>query len=247
MSSSENDSQSHTDSASPSTLSSAVSTSLVNHIETWSTLCHHHFQSTHHIKLFLHHLVTTRVLFPHSVSKCSQLALVLNCYKEDDPRCFHHNLRVSPHAFNILLSLIKDHSIFYNQSNVDQLPVSFQLAIALHWFSTFGNSASVDSIAQWAGCSPGTIINSTQQVITATLPLHDQAICWPTAQEKHDASDWVERVSCHAWRPGYCMVDGTLVTLYTKPGHYGDQFFDHKSNYSLSLTVSHSLPSVLCG
>src|SRR5258708_5970274 len=58
---------------------------------------------------------------------------------------------------------------------------------------------------------------------------HDnQAICWPTAQEKHDASDWVERVSCHAWRPGYCMVDGTLVTLYAKPGHYGDQFFDHK-------------------
>src|SRR5260221_13083421 len=74
----------------------------------------------------------------------------------------------------------------------------------------------------------------------------DQAICWPTAQEKHDASDWVERVSCHAWRPGYCMVDGTLVTLYAKPGHYGDQFFDRKSNYSLSLTVSHSLPSVLC-
>ncbi len=85
MSSSENDSQSHTDSASPSTLSSAVSTSPVNHIETWSTLRHHHFQSTHHIRLFLHHLVTTHVLFLHSVSKCSQLALVLNCYKEDDP------------------------------------------------------------------------------------------------------------------------------------------------------------------
>src|SRR5260370_9330924 len=160
-SSSENDAQSHTDSASPSTPSSAVSTSMVNHIETWSTLHHHHFQSTHHIRLFLHHLVTTHVLFPHSVSKCSQLALVLNCYKEDNPQCFHHNLRVSPHAFNILLSLIEDHSIFYNQSNVDQLLVSFHLAIPLHWFGTFGNSASVDSIAQWAGCSPGTIINST--------------------------------------------------------------------------------------
>src|SRR5258708_17842863 len=148
MSSSENNSQSHTNSASPSTPSSAVSTSPVNHIETSSTLCHHHFQSTHRIRLFLHPLVTTRVLFPHSVSKCSQLALVLNCYKEDDHQHFRHNLRVSPHAFNILLSLIEDHSIFYNQSNVDQLLVSFQLAITLHLFRTFANSVSVDSIAQ---------------------------------------------------------------------------------------------------
>ena len=33
------------------------------------------------------------------------------------------------------------------------------------------------------------------------------------------------------------MVDGTLIPLFAKPGHYGEQFFDHKSNYSLSLTV----------
>ncbi len=34
------------------------------------------------------------------------------------------------------------------------------------------------------------------------------------------------------------MVDGTLIPLVSKPGHFGEQFFDHKSNYSLSLTVS---------
>src|SRR5258708_25265902 len=71
-----------------------------------------------------------------------------------------------------------------------------------------------------------------------SLPLHCQAIHWPTAEEKQDASNWVEGVSCHTWGPGYCMVDGTLVTLYAKLGHYGDLFFDHKSNYSLSLTLS---------
>jgi hypothetical protein len=35
------------------------------------------------------------------------------------------------------------------------------------------------------------------------------------------------------------MVDGTLIPLASKPGHYSEQFFDRKSNYSLSLTVRH--------
>ncbi len=39
------------------------------------------------------------------------------------------------------------------------------------------------------------------------------------------------------WRPGFCMVDGTLIPLASKPGHFGEQFFDCKSNYSLSLMV----------
>ena len=34
------------------------------------------------------------------------------------------------------------------------------------------------------------------------------------------------------------MVDGTLIPLASKPGHFGEQFLDCKSNYSLGLTVS---------
>ena len=55
--------------------------------------------------------------------------------------------------------------------------------------------------------------------------------------KKAAALDWVEQVSCAAWRPGYCMVDGTLIPLFEKPGHFGEMFFDRKSNYSLSLMV----------
>ena len=80
-------------------------------------------------------------------------------------------------------------------------------------------------------------INATCCVMMAFLPLHNQAIRWPSTDEKREASDWVESVSCHAWRPGFCMVDGTLIPLASKPGHFGEQFFDCKSNYSLSLTV----------
>ncbi len=109
----------------------------------------------------------------------------------------------------------------------------------LYCLGHFGSVASVEAVAQWAGCSAGAIVKATCHVIMAFLRLHDQAVRWPNAKEKQEASDWVESVSCAAWRPGFCMVDGTLIPLASKPGHFGEQFFDCKSNYSLSLMVRH--------
>src|SRR5258708_4952096 len=121
-------------------------------------------------------LLSIHVLFPHEVSKCSQLGLVLTCYKEDDAPCFHQNLCFSPHTFDVLVSLIQDSLRFQNDSQNEQMLVPSQLAIALFHFSHFGSAASVDAIAQWAGCSAGAVINSTCRVIKAFLLLHDQAI-----------------------------------------------------------------------
>ena len=117
------------------------------------------------------------------------------------------------------------------------MPISYQLAIALFRFGHFGNGSSMEKVAQWAGCSASSVVKATCHVVAAFLLLHDQAIQWPNSEEKYSASDWVESISCHAWRPGFCMVDGMLIPLFSKPGHFGEQFFDHKSNYSLSLTV----------
>src|SRR6266446_1212972 len=73
--------------------------------------------------------------------------------------------------------------------------------------------------------------------MVAFLPLHDCAVCWPTEDEKWEASNWVKSVSCEAWCPGFAMVDGMLIPLHTKPSHYGNQFFDRKSQYSLNVQV----------
>ena len=89
---------------------------------------------------------------------------------------FHGNLCISPHTFDVLISLIQDHPSFQNDSPLDQWPIPYQLTIALFWFGHFGSATSVNAVAQWAGCSTGTVINATQHVITAFLPLHDQAI-----------------------------------------------------------------------
>src|SRR5258708_6436153 len=118
----------------------------------------------------LHH-----VLFPHEVSKCSQLGLVLTCYKEDDAPCFCQNLHISPHTFDVLVSLIRDSPCFWNNSQNEQMLVPSQLAIALFCFGHFGSAASVDAVAQWAGCSAGAVINSTCHAIKAFLLLQYHA------------------------------------------------------------------------
>ncbi|KAJ6540368.1 hypothetical protein B0H19DRAFT_959538 [Mycena capillaripes] len=180
-----------------------------------------------------------RVLNPNKVAKASQLHLVLVEFKNDDPKRFRRNLRVSPETFDELVSRIEDHPIFSNNSPKPQTPVYIQLAIALYRFGHDENAASVESIAQWAGVSVGVVVKSTRRVIIAFLQLilHDSVIRWPTEDEKEEAKDWVEAASCEEWRGGFCMVDGTLIPLFEKPGHHGEVYFDRKSNYSLNVQV----------
>jgi hypothetical protein len=182
-------------------------------------------------------ITETRILNPHLVAKCSQLDLILIDFKLHDPKRFRSNLRVSAGTFDSLLVMIDTHPIFLNNANVSQIPVSEQLAIAMFRFGHNGNAASVEAVAQWAGVSAGTVVNCTRRVIIAFLALHDSAVCWPSEDEKEESKQWVEGVSCYAWRDGYCMVDGTPVVLFQKPGYHGEAYFDRKSNYSLNLQV----------
>jgi hypothetical protein len=191
-------------------------------------------------------ITETRVLNPHLVAKNSQLDLILIDFKFHDPKRFRHNLRVSASTFDRLLEMIETHPIFLNDANNSQGPVSKQLAIAMFRFGHNGNAASVEAVAQWAGVSAGTIVNCTRRVIISFLALHDSAIRWPSEDEKEKSKEWVEMVSCYAWRDGYCMVDGTPIVLFQKPGYHGEAYFDRKSNYSLNLQVRLTLFHV-CG
>ncbi len=137
-----------------------------------------------------------------------------------------------------------------NRSNSQQFPVEIQLAIALFRFGHEGNAASVDAIAQWAGVSAGLVVKATRRVMIAVLSLHDSVIRCLQRRKKEEARQWVEQAACNgscpAWRDGYCMVDGTPVPLFEKPGYHGEAYFDRKSNYSLSVQACYPLLYSLC-
>ncbi|EGO22573.1 hypothetical protein SERLADRAFT_440586 [Serpula lacrymans var. lacrymans S7.9] len=91
----------------------------------------------------------------------------------------------------------------------------------------YGNGFTPADIADWAGLSVGTVVVGP-----------------PTREEKDAAKAWVENQVCAEWRNGCLAVDGTNISLFQKPSHFGETFFDRKSNYSLNcqaIILPHNL------
>src|SRR6266481_2439229 len=114
---------------------------------------------------------------------------------------------------------------------------SQQLAIFLTHIGHYGNSASPEDLAQWAGGSTGWIEKCTNRVMVAMLALHDVGIHLPTADEKEDVKAWVEGETCPEWRDGFLLVDGTKFPVFQRPGLHGDAWFDKNKDYSLDCQV----------
>lgn len=186
-----------------------------------------------HSQWYLHE----RVRIPKS---SSQLSLLLYVYRNDRPELFRSAFRLNPSTFDALASAISPFPIFNNQSTNDQLPLDWQLGIALFRLGHHGNAASVSKIALYLGVGFGTVDLCTRRVIHAVCSdeFRQAAIQWPSEVQKEQSKAWVEEHSCPAWRNGWLMVDGSLVPLFSRPGFYGNNWFDRKSNYSLNVQVS---------
>ncbi|KIM50184.1 hypothetical protein SCLCIDRAFT_71207, partial [Scleroderma citrinum Foug A] len=111
----------------------------------------------------------------------------------------------------------------------------------------YGNGASLEDVARFAGCSEGAVELYTKRCFTAIESLHNDFVCLPTDQEKEEEKSWVNQHLGFrgTWREGWVMYDGTIVVLYAKPGLNGDAYFTRKSNYGLNLQIG-NLPSNLC-
>src|SRR5258708_34640137 len=186
LGSDDSDSDDSSSSSSTSTTSSSNSNdSSATNVSTLSSkaevLCalqtawNSYFWSASCVRFFLSVILSTCVIFPHEVTKCSQLGLILLCYKEDD----------APAFIEISKSLLTPSTSSCPSSKT--APASRTTLQTSKWPShlnlpspCFGSVilvvASMDAVAQWAGCSTGAIINSTHCVIRAFLLLHDQAI-----------------------------------------------------------------------
>jgi hypothetical protein len=161
--------------------------------------------------------------------------------------CFTNMLRVSPEVFQVILDLIEDHHVFQNNSNNAQVPVRIQLGVTLYRMGRYGNGASIQDIARFAGISEGAVELYTKHCFEAIESFHDAFVCRPTAQEKEHEKQWIDRHIGFkgSWRNGWVMYDGTIVVLFARPGIDGDAYFTRKSNYGLNLQVfppSKSLP-----
>lgn len=83
---------------------------------------------------------------------------------------------MDPKSFKFILSLIKDHPIFYNRSTCLQASVESQLKVNLYKLAHDGSASGfVPSSAQW-GVSEGHINNCIRRVIYALFQLRDKYV-----------------------------------------------------------------------
>jgi hypothetical protein len=141
------------------------------------------------------------------------LQLLLTEWKFSRPEIFRAYVQITPDCFDVLVSVLQDDPVFHSESNVPQMPVAAQVAIALYRFGHYGNAISTKLVALWAGIGYGTVRLITQRVMKAICSgrFRRAALYWPTADEKEEAKTWVEENSCPAWRDGWVMVDGTVA------------------------------------
>ncbi|KAG2064170.1 hypothetical protein BDR04DRAFT_1035994 [Suillus decipiens] len=166
------------------------------------------------------------------------------------PDKFCQKLHVCPAVFNKLIECIQPHAIFYNNSNNSQLPIPIQLAVFLNSIGHYGNAATMQDLAEYAGVSIITVYNCFKRVMIALLKYHDDAIHFnPLDQEDQEewkrAQQWVEEKTCWEWCGSFVCINGTLFNLFWKPGWHSEGFCDKNSNYSLTAQVV-ILPHNLC-
>ncbi|KAF8436023.1 hypothetical protein L210DRAFT_3692226, partial [Boletus edulis BED1] len=195
----------------------------------------------------------TRVLAPRIRTIHAPQIHLLDEWKLHRPHLFRRKLRVSPEVFSALVDKISGHPVFYGGTHADpdaapavsnQLPVWMQLAIFLNGAGHYGNAATTQDMAEWAGVAVGTVYTCYKRVMIALSRFHDAVIHFDPGnraddfEEKELSKAWVESRSCPAWRNGFLCVDGTTFNLFQKPGYHGEGFFDRKSRYSLTNQVS---------
>ncbi|KAF8235113.1 hypothetical protein L208DRAFT_1258673, partial [Tricholoma matsutake] len=194
---------------------------------------------------FVHTIETTRILHPAPpIPKNSQLQL-LDHWRLHSPECFCCKLCVEPQTFDSLLSLIKDHPIFHNNSNNDQLAIHIQLSVFLFHAGHYGNASSPEDTAQWAGISVGGVEKCTDCVIVALLSFHDEAIHLPDAAEKESSKSYVDEAVCPEWQGGFLLADGSKFPLYQCPGLHGDAWFDKDGAYDIDCHVQSFLVTII--
>ncbi|PFH47083.1 hypothetical protein AMATHDRAFT_152998 [Amanita thiersii Skay4041] len=113
---------------------------------------------------------TTRYLNPcTSIPKAGNLHLAwVYAESPEHHHLFLQMLHVLPGVvFSILLDLIKNHMVFFNNSNTPQMPVDYQLAVTLYKMGWYGNAASLANVACNAGCSEGSVKAFTDHCLHA--------------------------------------------------------------------------------
>ena len=150
------------------------------------------------------------------------------------PTRFKARFRMSSSSFEKIWKMIENHDIFKNNSTTQQFDPRLQFLVVLFQFGIYGN-ASRSNISETFHISTGVISKFTKCIIVALLSLQIDVVRWPIDSEKDIIKSSIE--DSHGFLNVIGIMDGTHIILSSKPSYQGEQYFNRKSQYSISCLL----------
>lgn len=142
-------------------------------------------------------------------------------------------MRMDKYSFMAVCNEIRSHEVFNKNGRKKQMPVEVQLMVTLKRLGSFGTGASVGKIARDCGISEGSVEEFTRRIFKAILSIEKRFVYWPTATEKEEIAEEIEKKSGFPDCIG-CM-DGSLIPVMYKPSYIGGDFYNRKNCYGLNI------------
>ncbi|KAG1467450.1 hypothetical protein G6F56_004410 [Rhizopus delemar] len=142
-------------------------------------------------------------------------------------------MRMDKHSFMAVCNEIRSYEGFNKNGRRKQMPVEIQLMATLRRLGSFGTGASVGKIARECGISEGSVHEFTRRIFKAILSIEKRFVYWPTAAEREEISEEIEKKSGFPDCIG-CM-EGSLIPVMYKPSYNGDDFYNRKNCYGLNI------------
>ncbi|POW22213.1 hypothetical protein PSHT_01506 [Puccinia striiformis] len=144
--------------------------------------------------------------------------------------------RMTRKSFYSLADALKDHHIFYNNSNNPQAPVEMQLLVALSHLGMYGNGGSPHVLAQYYNISPGSVENYTNRCILAIIEtLEKKHVYWPNAQQRATFTATLAGRTVFDRCIGF--VDGAIFPLTSAPTKHKEDYWMRKMVYAVNSLI----------
>ena len=177
---------------------------------------------------------TSRYLNPLKRRRVNSTSILYKVLSGEDEEHFFNAFRMTPRQFDLIVSLIKDHTVFARRGKKPQRIVETQLKIALHRFAHDGSLSSNTALARNLGVSIGSVVRYTRRCASALCSLITTHIRWPTEEEKVQIkADFGKGVFTDI----IGAVDGTLIPVFRAPELDKDYFATRKQNYAIGATA----------
>ncbi|KNE89899.1 hypothetical protein PSTG_16647 [Puccinia striiformis f. sp. tritici PST-78] len=132
--------------------------------------------------------------------------------------------RMTRKSFFALADALKDHHIFYNNSNNPQAPGEMQLIVALSHLGMCGNGGSPHVLAQYYNISPGSVENYTNRCMLAIIKtLERKHVYWPNAQQRATLTETLQGKT--VFDGCISFVDGTIFPLASAPTKHKEDYW----------------------